>query len=75
VIDPNASAQPILHIVTTQPRAAVDRVIDLPPPGVGFQSGVYVPLNDVVLGDTGGAQAVLNGNLAVSWPTRPSTAH
>jgi hypothetical protein len=53
--------------MTRQLREAADQVIDLPAPGVGFQSGVYVPLNDVVLGDTGGARLVMTGNLAVSW--------
>jgi hypothetical protein len=55
--------------VTTQRPGRGQRrpAVDLPVPDAGFESGLYVPLNDVVLGDTGGAQVLVNGNLAVSW--------
>lgn len=45
----------------------VERVVALPVPAAGFESGFYLPLNDVVLGDADGAQVIANGNLAVSW--------
>jgi hypothetical protein len=38
------------------------------PVGVGaFEDGVYVPIDDLVLGDTGDASVVANGNLALTW--------
>jgi hypothetical protein len=39
----------------------------LPPPAGDFQSGVYLPFNDVLLFDQNGVQVVANGNLALSW--------
>ena len=51
--------------VDAQPAAAL---VDLPLPTGGFQDGVYVPIDEQVLGDgSGGAQVVANGNLSVTW--------
>lgn len=51
--------------VDAQPAAAL---VDLPFPAGGFRDGVYVPIDEQVLGDgSGGAQVVANGNLAVTW--------
>ena len=33
----------------------------------GFRDGVYVPIDDQVLGQPGGTSIVANGNLAVTW--------
>ena len=33
----------------------------------GFQDSLYMPIDDVVLGDSGDATVVANGNLAVTW--------
>ena len=56
-----AAAAPI---VTPQPVAAL---VELPMDVGGFQDGVYVPLDDVLLGESGGAAVVANGNLALTW--------
>jgi hypothetical protein len=45
----------------------VERRIEPPPSDAVFESGFYIPFNDVPIGDSGGPQVVANGNLAVSW--------
>jgi hypothetical protein len=46
---------------------ATAAVSELPAPDDGFQDGIYLPFNDLVLGETDGVQVLANGNLAVSW--------
>ena len=46
-----------------RPAAAVPLPVNL----LGFQDGLYMPIDDVVLGDAGDASVVANGNLAVTW--------
>ena len=47
-----------------EPAQALD---PLPLPGAGFHEGVYVPLDDVPVGEQGDAAVVANGNLALTW--------
>ncbi len=49
--------------VDAQPAAAVPLPVNIE----GFQDGLYVPIDDVVLGESGDASVVANGNLAVTW--------
>jgi hypothetical protein len=45
----------------------VERALQPPVPGAAFQDGLYIPLDQIEITESGGAAAVLNGNLAVSW--------
>jgi hypothetical protein len=49
--------------VGAQPAAAVPLPLNVD----GFQDGLYMPIDDVVLGESGDASVVANGNLAVTW--------
>jgi hypothetical protein len=49
--------------VDARPAAAVPLPVNIE----GFQDGLYMPIDDVVLGDAGDASVVANGNLAVTW--------
>jgi hypothetical protein len=58
-------------VITNQQRCpqpgASERRIEPPSPGALFESGLYIPFNEVPLGTTGGAWVLANGNLAMSW--------
>ena len=42
--------------------------LDVPPPSItGFHEGVYVPIDDLLVGEQGDASVVANGDLAVTW--------
>lgn len=42
--------------------------LDVPTPGItGFHEGVYVPIDDLPVGDQGDASVLANGNLALTW--------
>ena len=49
--------------VDAQPAGAVPLPVNID----GFQDCFYVPIDDVVLGDSGDASVVANGNLSVTW--------
>ena len=51
-----------MSLVVDVPRA----VAQDPPPG-GFHSGLYVPIDELPLGDPGDAVVTANGNLALTW--------
>ena len=50
--------------VDARPAAAL---VDLPLNIGGFREGVYVPIDDQLLGQPGGASIVANGNLSLTW--------
>lgn len=61
-----ACAPPVAPVEAAPP--AMSERFDIPTPNVSsFQSGFYLPLNDVPLGKPNGAQLLANGNVAVSW--------
>ena len=42
--------------------------LEVPTPGItGFHEGVYVPIDDLLVGEQGDASIVANGDLAVTW--------
>ena len=42
--------------------------LDVPTPSItGFHDGVYVPIDDLLVGEQGDASVVANGDLAVTW--------
>src|SRR4051794_23383391 len=57
----------ITHQQQRAQRGASERRIEPPSPDALFESGFYIPFNEVPLGTTGGAQVLANGNLAMSW--------
>jgi hypothetical protein len=50
-----------------RPARPVERALPPPAPDTAFESGLYLPLDQIEIAVAGGAAAVLNGNLAVSW--------
>lgn len=47
--------------------ASDERAVALPLPDAGFPHGLYLPLDNVSLGDPGDAQVTMSGNFVVSW--------
>lgn len=50
-----------------EPSLLVAASVALPAPGGAFESGLYLPINDLLMVDRDDVQVVANGNLALSW--------
>jgi hypothetical protein len=50
-----------------RPFRPIERQLEPPATDAVFESGLYLPLDQIELAEAGGAPLVVNGNLAVSW--------
>jgi hypothetical protein len=50
-----------------RPFRLIERELEPPATDAVFESGLYLPLDQIELAEAGGAPLVVNGNLAVSW--------
>jgi hypothetical protein len=62
-----ASLAAVVAAATTAVGARPAAATPLPVNVEGFQDGLYMPIDDLVLGEAGDASVVANGNLSVTW--------